>query len=97
MSEHLVCHSTRVQDKQQIYSRLESEVINMAMYDWNGDGKKDGADNFIEYQVYKDCTNNKNYSSGSSSDWWIMTLLAIIVGVCPAIGVIIFLGILLFD
>ena len=68
----------------------------MAMYDWNGDGKKNNADNFIEYQAYKDCT-NKNYSSGVSSDWWVMPVLAIITGVCPIVGVIIFLGALLFD
>lgn len=26
----------------------------MAMYDWNHNGKKDMADDFIEYQIYKD-------------------------------------------
>lgn len=79
-----------------IDNQLESEVINMAMYDWNGDGKKNSVDNFIEYQVYKDCTNKKS-SSGVSSDWWVMPVLAIIAGVCPIVGVIIFLGVLLFD
>ena len=63
---------------------------------WNGDGKKNSVDNFIEYQVYKDCTNKKS-SSGVSSDWWVMPVLAIIAGVCPIVGVIIFLGVLLFD
>lgn len=28
----------------------------MAMYDWNRNGKKDMADSFIEYQIYKDVT-----------------------------------------
>ena len=28
----------------------------MAMYDWNGNGKKDMADDFIEYNIYKECT-----------------------------------------
>lgn len=28
----------------------------MAMYDWNHNGKKDMADDFIEYQIYKDVT-----------------------------------------
>ena len=37
-----------------IDNQLENEVIDMAMYDWNGDGKKNNVDNFIEYQVYKD-------------------------------------------
>lgn len=26
----------------------------MAMHDWNGDGKKDFGDDYIEYQIYKD-------------------------------------------
>lgn len=39
----------------------------MAMYDWNHDGKKDGIDNFIEYNMYKESTGQSNdnfYSSG---------------------------------
>lgn len=32
----------------------------MAMYDWNHDGKKDLADDFLEYQIYKDIT-GQNY------------------------------------
>lgn len=68
----------------------------MAMYDWNGNGKKDSADSFIEYQIYKDCTNHRSSGSGVSSDWWVMPLLAIIAGVCPIVGVIIFLGALIF-
>ena len=36
----------------------------MAMYDWNGNGKNDMGDNFIEYNIYKDVTGqNSNYSS----------------------------------
>lgn len=68
----------------------------MAFSDWNGDGKKDCVDNYIEYQVYKDCTSNKSSSSGASSDWWKILLLAVIMGVCPPLGVIIFLGIMIF-
>ena len=68
----------------------------MAFLDWNGDGKKDYVDNFIEYQVYKDCTSNKSSSSSASSDWWKILLLAVIMGVCPPLGVIIFLGIMIF-
>ena len=35
----------------------------MAMYDWNGNGKRnDMADNFIEYQIYKQSTSNSNYT-----------------------------------
>ena len=32
----------------------------MALHDWNHDGKKDWQDNFIEYQIYKDCTSNNS-------------------------------------
>ena len=35
----------------------------MALHDWNHDGKKDWQDNFIEYQIYKDATGQKNNSS----------------------------------
>ena len=68
----------------------------MAFYDWNGDGKKDFTDDFIEYNVYKNSTGGSGKSSGSSSDWWIWLILAIVTGVCPPIGAIIFLGILIF-
>lgn len=32
----------------------------MAFHDWNHDGKKDWQDNFIEFQIYKDVTDDKN-------------------------------------
>ena len=53
-------------------------------------------DNFIEYQVYKDCTSKSSSNSSASSDWWIMVVLAIIMGVCPPLGAIIVLGIVIF-
>ena len=39
----------------------------MAMHDWNRDGKKDMVDNFIEYQIYKDVTGQKDDPSYASS------------------------------
>ena len=36
----------------------------MALYDWNKDGKKDVQDDFIEYNIYKQSTQNNNYRSG---------------------------------
>ena len=71
-------------------------VLDMALYDWNRDGKNDCADNFIEYQVYKDCTSKDSFNSSTSPDWWIMVGLAIIMGVCPPLGAIIVLGIVIF-
>jgi len=38
----------------------------MALFDWNQNGKKDIVDNYIEHQIYKNATENKetnNYSS----------------------------------
>lgn len=39
----------------------------MALYDWNKNGKKDMADNFIEYQIYKDCMKSSKGNSGSGN------------------------------
>jgi len=38
----------------------------MAFHDWNNNGKKDIADDFIEYQMYKQSTSNSNYTPRSS-------------------------------
>lgn len=35
----------------------------MAINDWNHDGKKDIVDNYIEYQIYKDVTGQKDETS----------------------------------
>lgn len=39
----------------------------MALYDWNRDGKNDMMDNFIEYQIYKDVTGEKDKPSYTPS------------------------------
>lgn len=39
----------------------------MATHDWNHIGKNDMADNFIEYQIYKDVTGQNNESSYTPS------------------------------
>lgn len=61
------------------------------MNDWNGNGKYDAFDSYVDYKGA-----NSYHSSGGSSDWWIWALLAIVAGACPALGVIIVLGILIF-
>lgn len=47
----------------------------MALYDWNKNGKKDMVDDFIEYQIYKDCmkpgTGNSSSGSSGSGTWLI--------------------------
>lgn len=61
------------------------------MNDWNGNGRYDSQDSFIDYQGA-----NGSSHSGASSDWWKYVLLTVIMGVCPPIGIIIVIGILLF-
>ena len=58
----------------------------MAMYDWNGNGNRnDMTDNFIEYQIYKDCTSNNSTprnstnTNTSGSGFWIVLIIACIV------------------
>lgn len=45
----------------------------MAFFDWNKDGKKDVQDDFIEYNIYKQSTqnnsNNKYNSGGGMSNF----------------------------
>lgn len=53
----------------------------MAMYDWNNNGKKDMADDYIEYQIYKDVTGqNKgpSYTPSNGNGKGISTFEAII-------------------
>lgn len=61
------------------------------MNDWNRNGKYDASDRYIDYKL-----SGSKSSSGASSDWWIWVLFAIILGVCPPLGIIIFLGIVIF-
>ena len=63
---------------------VEKEDAYMAMYDWNGNGNKnDMTDNFIEYQIYKDCTSNnstpRSSTNSSGSSFWIVFIIACIV------------------
>ena len=53
----------------------------MAMHDWNNDGKKDWQDNFIEYQIYKDVTGQKEKSSYTPSRGSGMSTFGAIVSV----------------
>lgn len=53
----------------------------MAMHDWNHDGKNDLVDNFIEYQIYKDVTEQKNEPSYTPSRGNGMSTFGAIVSV----------------
>ena len=69
----------------------------MALHDWNHDGKKDWQDNFIEYQIYKDCTSNnstpRSSTNTSGSGFWIVFIIACIVSTfSEGLGVPILIG-----
>lgn len=63
----------------------------MAFIDWNNDGKKDIADDFIEYQIYRQSTKNNNYtpSRGIST---FGAIVATIGGLFLAAAIIALLG-----
>lgn len=61
------------------------------MNDWNGNGKYDSYDSFVDYH----CANSEH--SGASLDWWKFVLLAIVMGIYPVLGMIIVFGILLLS
>ncbi len=59
----------------------------MAMFDWNQNGKNDMADNFIEYQIYKDVTGQKDDSSYTPrSGGGISTFGAIVSSLSGLVG-----------
>ena len=70
----------------------------MAMYDWNGNSNRsDMADNFIEYQIYKDCTSNsqtpRQTTNASGGSFWIVFIIACIVSAfSEGLGVLILIG-----
>ena len=52
------------------------------MFDWNGNGKYDLQDSMMDYKLA-----NSHHSSGTGSVWWKWFLLAVVVGICPPIGI----------
>ena len=61
------------------------------MNDWNGNGKYDSSDSFIDYH------GTNGHSSKASSDWWVLPLIAIIFGVCAPLGFVILIGMWIWD
>lgn len=53
----------------------------MAMYDWNHNGKKDMSDNYIEYQIYKDVTDQNDEPSYTPSKGNGMSTFGAIISV----------------
>ena len=73
----------------------------MAMYDWNGNGdRNDMVDNFVEYQIFMDCTSDPGISS-STNTWGSGFLLVFVIACIVAafnklFGVLILIGYLFF-
>lgn len=61
------------------------------MNDWNGNGKYDMSDKHMDYHQA-----HRKGSSGSFSGGGFVLLLAIITGVCPPVGVLIMILIMIF-
>ena len=53
------------------------------MNDWNGNGKYDVADSYIDYRLA-----TSSSTSGVSSDWWLPVVLYLLSAVFPPLGVI---------
>ena len=60
----------------------------MAFYDWNGNGKNDIQDDFIEYNIYKNSTGKSAYTSSNHSSGGKSTIWAVI----GTIGILLFIG-----
>lgn len=71
----MICFITHISEENQ------KEVRIMAMYDWNHNGKNDMADSFIEYQIYKDVTGQKDEPSYTPSRGNGMSTFGAIVSV----------------
>ena len=61
----------------------------MAFFDWNNDGKKDWQDDYIEYNIYKECTKDDNINNNSSNNysnnsgcgvWGWISIILIVLG-----------------
>ena len=62
----------------------------MALYDWNHNGKKDWQDNYIEYQVYKDVTGQKDNSAYTPSNGisTVGAILCMVGGLFSSTGIV---------
>jgi len=64
----------------------------MAFHDWNNDGKNDFADDFIEYQIYKQSTNKNNYTPHGGGISTFGAIVATVGGLFLGAGIIALLG-----
>lgn len=68
----------------------------MAFFDWNGNGKHDMQDSFMEYQIYRDSQDTPTRTSGSHQEGGISTfgaILSVIFGLVLQVLLYMVLGI----
>lgn len=64
----------------------------MAFYDWNHDDKNDITDDYLEYQIYKNSTNNSKYTSHTGGISTFGAIVASVGGLFLAALIIALLG-----
>lgn len=64
----------------------------MALYDWNHNGTKDIADNYMEYRIYKQSIDYSEHIPHSGGISIFGAILALILGLFSAAGIIALLG-----
>lgn len=64
----------------------------MAFYNWNHNGTKDITDDYMEYRIYKQSIDNNEYLPNSGGISIFGAILAIILGLFSAAGIIALLG-----
>lgn len=64
----------------------------MALYDWNHNGTKDIADDYMDYRIYKQSIDNSESIPNSGGISTFGAILAIILGLFSAAGIMTLLG-----
>lgn len=64
----------------------------MALYDWNHNGTKDIADNYMEYRIYKQPIDYSEHIPNSGGISIFGAILALILGLLSTTGIIALLG-----
>lgn len=69
--------------------RQKGGFIMFNFFDWNNNGRRDPADSWISYQIYKDCTGKSGGSGGSGNSGGSGGSFWIVVGIITVLYIII--------